>query len=440
MIYLFMKRIFVIVLFLSFLASCEKPDPYTNLKDFNKIAEQYVKLVLMTGKYNADYIDAYYGPENLRKDAKEDTLSLQGIQKAAENLLVSLKALDVSQFKNLQKLRQLSLQRRIEALIFFVDMQLGKKYSFDKESQALYNAVSPIYNIKIYDEILEKIDALLPGRGELSERFEAYRKKFIIPPDKIDTVFKTAIAECRRRTLEHYQLPDGEQFNLELVKGQPWGAYNWFKGNARSLIQINCQLPSYIDRVISLACHEGYPGHHVFHTLTEQEFYQKRHWLEFSVYPLFSPISMLSEGMANYAIELAFPGNEKNEYEKKVLCPLAGIKSADLEKYHEILDLIKKLDYADNEVARRYLDGNMSKEHAIDWLKKYLLMSELRAEQHLKFIEKYRSYVITYNVGENLIKFYIDKNDPTGDINRKWDLFKSIILQPPLPEELGVRN
>ena len=33
---------------------------------------------------------------------------------------------------------------------------------------------------------------------------------------------------------------------------------------------MNTDLPIYIDRAIDLACHEGYPGHHVYNVLLEK--------------------------------------------------------------------------------------------------------------------------------------------------------------------------
>ena len=39
-----------------------------------------------------------------------------------------------------------------------------------------------------------------------------------------------AIAECRRRTAAHIDLPADETFSMELVKDKPWGAYNYYLG------------------------------------------------------------------------------------------------------------------------------------------------------------------------------------------------------------------
>ena len=109
-----------------------------------------------------------------------------------------------------------------------------------------------------------------------------------------------------------------EHFTVEYVTNKSWSGYNWYQGGFRSLIQVNTDLPIYIDRAVDLACHEGYPGHHVYNALLEQHLVKARGWLEFSVYPLFSPQSLIAEGTANYGIEVAFPGRDRIAFEQEV--------------------------------------------------------------------------------------------------------------------------
>ena len=135
---------------------------------------------------------------------------------------------------------------------------------------------------------------------------------------------EAAIAECSRRTLAHIRLPANERFDLALVTGKSWGGYNYYQGDAHSKIEINTDLPIRIGRAVDLGCHEGYPGHHVYNALLEKNLTRDRGWIEYSVYPLYSPQSFIAEGSANYGIELAFPGNEQATFERSTLYPLAG--------------------------------------------------------------------------------------------------------------------
>ena len=90
------------------------------------------------------------------------------------------------------------------------------------------------------------------------------------------------------------ELPENEAFEIEYVRNQPWSGYNWYQGDYQSLIQVNLDQPITIDRAIDLACHEGYPGHHVYNILIERDLVRGQGWTEMSAYPLFSPQSLVT--------------------------------------------------------------------------------------------------------------------------------------------------
>src|SRR5436305_3936959 len=281
-----------------------------------------------------------------------------------------------------------------------IDLISGKKMSFDEESKALYDAVAPTHGAAHFQEILDRLEKEVPGEGPLAARVEAFRQQFVIPRDRLDAVFSAAIDECRRRTLHHVELPAGESFVVEYVTNKAWSGYNWYKGGFHSLIQVNTDLPIFIDRAIDLACHEGYPGHHVYNSLLEKHLVRDRGWIEFSVYPLFSPQSLIAEGTANFGREVVFTKPERMAFEKEVLWPAAGIDPSRAGEFYAVQDVVKKLTYATNDAHRQYLDGETNAAQAAEWLTKYSLTSPARAKQRVKFIDQYRSYVINYNFGK----------------------------------------
>ena len=168
---------------------------------------------------------------------------------------------------------------------------------------------------------------------------------------------------------------------MEYVTDKPWSGYNWYKGKSHSVIQVNTDLPIYIDRAIDLAAHEGYPGHHVYNALLEENLARKRGWVEFTVYPLFSPQSLIAEGSANFGVQVVFPGEERIEWEKNTLLPLAGLDGSMAGEFYKVHALTEKLNYAGNEAARGYLNGTMNKTDAVNWLVRYGLMSPERASR-----------------------------------------------------------
>ncbi len=397
----------------------------------DELAENYVKLVLEIGQYDSDFVDAYYGPEEWRPTVeKKDSLPASLLTRANE-LINQLAQVETSSFSELEQARHTMLGKQLTAVKTKLEMMSGTTYSFDEEAKLLYDAEPPHYPQAHFDSLLVKLEGALPGEGDLSARYNEFADQFIIPKNKLDTVFQVAIAEARKRTNAHYDLPENENFVLEYVNDKSWSGYNYYQGNSQSLIQINTDFPIFIQRAIDLACHEGYPGHHVFNALLEQNLVNGKEWNEFSVYPLFSPQSLIAEGSANYGIDVAFPGEERIQYEKEVLFPIAGLDSAQANQYYKILSLMGELNYAGNEAARKYLNGEISREEAAKWLEKYLLYAPDRALQRTRFFDQYRSYVINYNLGKDLVANYVESRGGTADNpEKRWEIFKELLSNP----------
>ncbi|HEV8657102.1 MAG TPA: hypothetical protein VGS96_00610 [Thermoanaerobaculia bacterium] len=397
-------------------------------------AERYVKLVLSLGEHDPDYVDAYYGPPQWREEVRATKPSLEHVHAAAlalhEELLARPRPSD-----RLLELRIFYLLRQTEALVARAEILNGRRMSFDEESKALYDAVAP-HNSEIYFQQLNaELEDELPGDGALAERVESFRRQFTITRDRLDRVFKTAIDACRGRTQKRMKLPANESFTVEYVNNKAWSGYNWYQGNFRSLIQVNTDLPIFIDRAIDLACHEGYPGHHVYNTLLEKNLVRDRGWPEFSVYALFSPQSLIAEGSANYGIDVAFPSHERVEFEKEALFPLAGLDAGRAEQYYRVHELTMRTSYAGNEAARRYLDDEIDADTAAEWLTTYALMSPERAKQRVRFFDQYRSYVINYNLGKDLVKRHVETLAGNDD-DKRWRVFMELLSSPTLPSEL----
>ena len=416
------------------MAEQHAPDP------FREVAERYVRLVLAVGQHDVDYVDAYYGPPDWRKQAEAAKVPVAEIATRAAALEADIVKTVLPQTKQdaeLWKLRKQYLERQLGAMRARLNMLQATRLTFDEESRALYDAVAPRHTEAEFAAILRKLEKLLPGEGPLTARYERFKEAFIIPRERLDGVFQAAVRACRDRTRPYVELPQGESFTVEYVTGKSWSGYNWYQGNFRSLIQVNTDLPTYIDRALDLACHEGYPGHHVYNVLLEKNLVRDRGWVEFTVYPLFSPQSLIAEGTANYGIDVAFPREERIAFERDVLFPLADIKTRQVKEYYDVLALVDQLSYAGNEAARRYLDGDIDAKAAADWLERYAMMPRARADQRVKFFDQYRSYVINYNLGKDLVKAFIERrtrNDSSP--RRKWTEFAALLSSPRLPSGL----
>jgi hypothetical protein len=406
----------------------------------NSIAEGYVKLVLEVGKYDANFVDAYYGPKEWKpkeENLQFDSTAYDKLIYTADSLLNELELLSEYSATELETLRYRYLYKQLFAVKTKIIILNGSVLPFDLESRALYDVSPPEIIEEDLQKTLDELDKILPGKGDVAERFINLRKKFEIPKDKIAAVFDAAVKECKSRTSKYINLPAGEKFKAEYVTGKPWGAYNWYKGNLFSVIQIATDFPVYIDSPVGLAAHEGYPGHHVYNIILEKNLVKDKGWIEYTVYPLYSPQSLIAEGTAVVGEKLLFPGDERIKFEKDVLFPIAKLDTTDAELYYKALELQDKLDGSSILAARNYLNGDWTKEETVAWLQKFQLRTKERTEKFLTFIETYRSYVVTYDMGEILVSDYMERNGGTEDnLARKWEIFNQLISTPQTPSGL----
>ena len=351
------------------------------------IAEQYVKLVLALGQHDADYVDAYYGPPEWKTEAAASQGAIWTRSARARS--------DLARRRGRAPAPQPPRRDGAAAPPLPAAAALGARGARPDAARASAcrstrsRARSTMPSRRPFPSRTSRRSSTgwtsdFPGTDRWSSattrsgagsssRATSSTRSFSAPSRH------AASARCSTSSSR----PD-EQFTVEYVTNKSWSGYNWYQGNFRSLIQVNTDLPIYIDRAIDLACHEGYPGHHVYNALLEKHLVQGRGWIEFSVYPLFSPQSLIAEGTANFGIEVAFPGPERAAFERTVLFPAAGLDPARAAEYYEVQALVDQLSYAGNEAARRYLNGQIDAAQAAAWLERYALMPHDRAAQRVR--------------------------------------------------------
>ena len=395
--------------------------------DMNALAERYVKLILAIGHHDPNYVDAYYGPAEW-KPAK------QPIETLATEASTLIDAIGRVTGGDMARHNFLLTQTRAAAAR--ISLLRGEKLSFDKEAKALYDVDPPSVSLAEFEAGRAALEKALPGDGPLEDRYAKFDARFAIPADRVDRTFKAAIAEARTRTKKWIpNLPANEAFDIEYVKDKSWSAYNWYKGNARSLIQVNIELPIGIDRILHLACHEGYPGHHVYNSLLEARLVKEKGWMEYCVYPLFSPQSLIAEGTADFGASLVIHGEERLAFKRDVLFKEAGLDPALAAEQHQMQKLLRPLRHAPIQAARAYLDGVKTAEETVAYLQRYNLQTKQMAARRLRFFNENRTYIINYSFGEDIVANWVAKTageDPAA----RWKAFTEILSTPRTPANL----
>ena len=402
--------------------------------DLDPYAERFVRLVLAIGEHDTNMVDAYYGPAQWREDAKARKASLETLEKEARQLADELASLQTTNAD--AELRRRGLVEQLASVRTRVEVVRGVKFTFDEEARRIYGVQPPHHDDEFYRAIHRELDAALPGKGTLAERMRVHRDKLILSPRRLQAGLAAGLGVCRGATLAHTALPPGESFRLELVKNRPWGAYNWYQGGYQSLIQVNTSLPSRANGMAGLMCHEGYPGHHVLNTLLEQKLVKGRRWVEYTVYPLYSAMSLLAEGSADFGLELVFPGDTRQRWEKGYLYPHVGLDPALADVAARVRKLADDLAYSGIDAARAYLDGERSAEQTIAWLQEFTFATRDEARRSIAFFDTYRSYVVNYRLGEDLVKQHVDMV-AGADADARWAAFVDLISSPPIISDLA---
>ncbi|MES2833145.1 MAG: hypothetical protein V4707_00390 [Pseudomonadota bacterium] len=395
------------------------------------IAREYVGLILEIGVLEPGYVDAYYGPAEWKTEAEAHPRDAAALTAVAADLTARLNAIPDAGLDPLLLQRKRYLLAHVSSAAARLRMIAGEKMGFADEAEALFGVRPELKPIESYDAVLARIDALLPGEGSIQQRLGALGGTPIVPPERLEAVTRAGIAECRRRTAEHITLPGDERFTLEFVKNEPWGAYNYYKGDAVSLIQVNTDQPNGINQAVTYGCHEGYPGHHVYNALLEQTFTDGRGWVEMSVYPLYSPMSLIAEGSAEYGVELAFPGDEREVFEHTVLYPMAGLEPTPVEPRPELEAALHDLEGVYYTIADDYLSGRVDRETTIQRMMRYQFHGRASAEHSLSFLETYRSYIINYDLGRDIVSDWVERQGPDH-----WAAMKTLLSSQLLPADL----
>lgn len=409
-------------------ACASPPEP-----DLNPLAESYVRLSLEIGTHEEGYIDSYFGPPEWKTEAEAHPRAIAELKTAVDALRTQIDAAAAQAHDEIVQRRARTLSAYLISARTRLNMMEGAREPFVDEAEHLFALRPEIIPLEHFDPVLARIDALVPGRGTLAERVSAFTNRLVVTPDHREAVMRAAIAECRRRTAEHITLPENERFELEFVSDQPWGAYNWYQGNNHSLIQVNTDLPFKINSAIGYGCHEGYPGHHV-QGIHAEKLYRERGWVEYSIMPLFSPQGPLNEGGGNYGESLAFPGDERLVFERDTLFPLAGLDPTLAQPNAELRAATGELSGASRTIEAQYLDGTITRERAIELLQHYVLSTPEQATKSLQFADHYRSYIINYSSGEDVVRNYAERAGP--DQAAHWAAYQRILDEPTLPSDL----
>ena len=248
--------------------------------------ERYLALALRLGRHADELVDSYYGPEDLsRRIAAEDPREPAALAEEADALLAEL---DDDPWLAAQ-VRSLGTSARKLA---------GERLAYAEEVELVYGIEPRWHDEQSFADAAAILDEALPGADDLRARYARWFEQTVIPPDLLGQAVRDVAEELRRLTRETVGLPEGEEFELELVTGKPWTGYAHYLGGLRTRILLNTDLPLPAADLVHLTAHEIYGGHHTHRVWQEVDLVRGRGQLERTLDVLWSPEAVLSEGIA----------------------------------------------------------------------------------------------------------------------------------------------
>jgi hypothetical protein len=358
--------------------------------------ERYLVLGLRLGRHIDGLVDAYFGPAELREQVDGEPLA------APDDLAAEASALRAAAGTDWLRAQLLGCETTARRLA-------GEEIGWADEVERCYGVPPRRTDESVFREAHEELDAVLPGGGDLGERYRAWLEGHALPKEQILPAATQLAAALRARTVERFGLPDDEAAAIETVENEPWGGFNYYLGGRRSRVVVNTDLPVYSLNLPDLVAHEVYPGHHTEHAWKETLLVEGEGNLGETIFLVGTPQSTVSEGIASLAGEIV----GADELAPAVYAGL-GI-DYDAETVAAVHAARERLDGAAVNAALLVHEDGRAVEDAVDYLERWTLVRREHAQKRSEFIvhPTWRAYISCYANGYELCKRWV-----AGDTQR----------------------
>lgn len=364
------------------------------------VVERYLLLGLRLGRHIDGFVDAYYGPAELAEQATaEEPVEPAELAHEAAALAVDLQLDDDH--------RERWLRAQLAGCETTARRLAGEPILWSEEVERCYGVRPVPVPEERFAAAQEKLEAVLPGEGDLGERYRLWVEQQAVPRDRLLAAAARFEEELRSRTESLVGLPAGESVELETVQNEPWGAFNYYLGRRRSRVVINTDLPVYSFAVPGLVAHEIYPGHHTEHAWKEALLVDERGRLEESIQLTGTPQAVVSEGIAMLASDLGF-GDETDGVAAAVYGELGldydGAVAGAVRQFRDAVDGLGV------NAAHQLHEEGRPRAQVVDYLLRWGLGTRERAEKSIEFLTHptWRAYVSCYTAGYELCRRFAD--------------------------------
>jgi hypothetical protein len=363
-------------------------------------AVRYLRLGLRIGRQVEGIVDAWFGPAELAAavDAEPpaDPRALVG---DAEELL--------------DELDDGWLRDQVVGLRTFAGVLAGESRSYADEVEGCYGVRPERTDEAVFAAAHDRLAELLPGTGPVAQRYRDWERSLRVPVGQIERAVAAAVREARVRTDALVGLPDGEGTVLEIVRDEPWLAYNFYLGDLRGRVAVNVDLPmSGIDLLIT-ALHETYPGHQAERACKEHRLVRGQGLLEETIVLVPTPQSLIAEGIGELAPEVLLGSGGDGSGGDGAAAFAAIVHDAgvelDVARAMAVRRALEPCRWAEVNAALMLHEDKADDAEVRAYLQRWGLLSPELASHMIRFSTEptSRTYVIAYPAGHELCRSYV---------------------------------
>jgi hypothetical protein len=388
---------------------------------------EYIQLAFWIDRYFPGYVDAYYGPPELKARAMTGELPpLEALEDLAESLGRS-----ISSDSSLLPDRRAYLEEELRAMRTTIQILGGNVLDLVDEVRLLYGVTPAWVDERLFEQAHRILNEILPGSEPLPERVQGFRERSHVPVGAAVTIIHRLLEDFRGRTLRLFGLPSDESCEISIVSDKPWRAYNWYLGEGRSRIDFNQDAPMEVWDIPTTVSHEAYPGHHTERVMKEDKLYLCDGRLEHSIALSNTPSALVSEGIAANAL-LAIASEAEISAILMDCYERAGLHKTDAARAGAFVNAYRQLNsVTDNQVLLLFRDHS-SQAEVIDYGMRYSLTTQEDEARLLRFLQDplSRSYTYNYTLGRQLIAAFLDCSKD------RQHAFQQLISEPLTPSQI----
>jgi len=271
--------------------------------------EDYLKLLVQIGNFTKkatgiSIVDAYFGPRKFSPEKVKQDLSPEKLISNLERLIGRAREID-------NELERIVTTSDLQSMKFVVRWLSGDNIPYVQLVEGIFGITPSKFSqaeIRKAQERVEDASTDLPGR-DVSEKIARWRKESKISGEALKRMIVTEVVQRTKEIEELFEKQVFSHLPVEVknsgviyraVRGEPWGAYNFYQGNYTSVNAINLDRTFNKYRLVAMLCHEY--EHHIANVFTEH-YYRKTKALDMSVALLHTKSSIIDEGTADCARE-----------------------------------------------------------------------------------------------------------------------------------------